>query len=93
MQPLTPAEIRESFVNALPGEVERIPMPGLHEVIWADREYLGWRDQRAHQRGYIVHFAGDRPIGIVLRASDFSLRAGISAMCALCRITQPSPTR
>jgi hypothetical protein len=90
VQPLSPEDIRESFVNASQGDTERIPMPGLHEVIWADREYLGWRDQQAHQRGYLVHWAGDRPVGVVLRASEFSLRPGISAMCSLCRITQPS---
>ena len=90
MQPLSPAEIRGSFVNASQGEIERIPLPGLHEVIWGDREYLGWRDAQAHQRGYLVHWRDETPVGIVLRASEFSLRAGISAMCALCRITQPS---
>jgi hypothetical protein len=90
VRPLSPSEIRESFVNASPAEAERVPMPGLHEVIWDDREYLGWRDQQAHQRGYLVHWLGDRPVGILLRASDFALRPGISAMCSLCRITQPS---
>jgi hypothetical protein len=87
---LSPAEIRKSFVNASRSEIERMPMPGLHEVIWEDREYLGWRDQQAHQRGYLVHVNGDRAIGIVLRASEFSLQPGISAMCSLCRITRPS---
>ena len=90
MQPLTPSDIRESFVNASQGEAERVPMPGLHEVIWEDREYLGWRDQQAHQRGYLVHWVGDRPVGILLRASEFSLQPGISAMCSLCRITRRS---
>ena len=90
MQPLSPREIRDSFVNATQGEIERIPMPGLHEMIWQQREYLGWRDQQAHQRGYLVHWLDDRPVGVVLRASEFGLRSGISAMCALCRITQPS---
>ncbi len=90
MQPVTPEQIRESFVNASQGEIERIPMPGLHEVIWADREYLGWRDLQAHQRGYLVHWRDDVLVGIVLRASEFNLQPGISAMCSLCRITQPS---
>ncbi len=90
MKQLNPQQIRESFVNASQGEIERIPLPGLHETIWADREYLGWRDPQAHQRGYLVHWSGDVTIGIVLRASEFSLRPGISAMCSLCRITQPS---
>lgn len=90
MQPLSPVKIRASFVNATQGEIERIPLPGLHEMIWDDREYLGWRDQQARQRGYLVHWIDGRPVGVVLRASDFALKAGISAMCALCRITQPS---
>ena len=90
MKPLSPTEIRESFVNASLGEAERVPLPGLHEVIWDDREYLGWRNPQAHQRGYLVHWAADRPLGIVLRASEAALQPGISAMCSLCRITQPS---
>lgn len=90
MKPLTPAQIRESFVNASQGEADRVPMPGLHEVIWDDREYLGWRDQQAHQRGYLVYWEGDTAVGILLRASDFPLKPGISAMCSLCRVTQPS---
>lgn len=90
MKPLTPDEIRASFVNASQGEIDRIPMPGLHEMIWDDREYLGWRDQQAHQRGYLVYWRGEVPTGIVLRASEFNLNPGISAMCSLCRITQPS---
>jgi hypothetical protein len=90
VQPLTPSQIRESFVNATGGEVERIPLPGLHEMIWAEREYLGWRDPQAHQRGYLVHWRDEVPVGIILRASEFNLQPGISAMCSLCRITQPS---
>jgi len=87
---LTPDDIRSSFVNATDEQLDRMPLPGLHEMIWEEREYLGWRDPKAHQRGYLVHWRDDRPIGIILRASDFSLEAGISAMCSLCRITQPS---
>jgi len=90
MKPLTDSEIRASFVNATKGEIERMPLPGLHEVMWDSREYLGWRDPGAPLRGYLVHWIGERPIGIILRASDPSLRPGISAMCILCRTPQPS---
>ncbi|MCY7413253.1 MAG: FBP domain-containing protein [Salinibacterium sp.] len=82
--------IRASFVNASQGEIERMTLPGLHEMLWENREYLGWRDSNAQHRGYLVHWRGESPVGIVLRASDFSLRNGISAMCSLCRISQPS---
>jgi hypothetical protein len=90
MKQLTVADIRSSFVNATRGEIERMPLPGLHEVIWESREYLGWRDTGAPLRGYLVHWRDDKPIGIVLRATEASLRPGISAMCTLCRTAQPS---
>jgi hypothetical protein len=90
MKPITEAEIRGSFVNATKGEIDRMPLPGLHEVIWDSREFLGWRDPGAPLRGYLVHWLDDRPIGILLRASEVGLRPGISAMCALCRTPQPS---
>jgi len=90
VKPMSQELIRASFVNTTLGEIERIPLPGLHDVLWEDREYLGWRDSSAHQRGFLVHWSGDSAVGIVLRASEFSLQNGISAMCSLCRISQPS---
>ena len=90
MKPITETEIRGSFVNATKGEIERMPLPGLHEVIWESREFLGWRDPGAPLRGYLVHWLDDSPVGIILRASEVGLRPGISAMCALCRTPQPS---
>ncbi|MDH6181319.1 hypothetical protein M2152_001501 [Microbacteriaceae bacterium SG_E_30_P1] len=90
MKAVDAADIRSSFVNASQGETERLPLPGLHEVMWDHREYLGWRDPQAHQRGYVVFWKDDRPVGIVLREADSALRSGIPAMCSLCRITQPS---
>jgi hypothetical protein len=90
VKPLTETDIRASFVNATGGEIGRIPMPGLHEVLWDDREFLGWRDPQSRLRGYLVHWSGDTPVGIVLRASEVALTRGISAMCALCRTPQPS---
>lgn len=90
MEPITEAEIRGSFVNATKGEIDRMPLPGLHEVIWESREFLGWRDPGAPLRGYLVHWLDDRPVGIILRASEVGLRPGIQAMCALCRTPQPS---
>lgn len=90
MKPLNATDIRECIVNASGGEVDRMPLPGLHEVLWEHREYLGWRDPRAPLRGYLVHWVDDRPVGIVLRASESRMSPGISAMCSLCRTPQPS---
>ena len=90
MKPLTESDIRESFVNALPGDLDRLPIPGLHEMLWTDREFLGWRDPQAHQRGYIVHWVDDLPVGLVVRSSGASLRPGIAARCSLCHSPQPA---
>ena len=89
MQPVTEAQIRESFVNASKSEAERVPMPGLHEMVWDEREYLGWHDARAPQRAYLTVWKGDRPVSLVLRAAERRIRSGISAMCSLCHMPQP----
>ena len=89
MKPLSEAEIRQSVVNAPADEAARMPMPGLHEVVWTDREYLGWRDPGSPQRGYLVTWRDGQPVGIVLRASSTRLQAG-SAICSLCNTPQPA---
>ena len=89
MRPMSEAEIRTAMVNAAPGEAERMPVPGLHEVVWADREYLGWRDPGSPLRGYLAYWSSDRPVGIALRASEVRLRPG-SAICSLCNTPQPA---
>jgi hypothetical protein len=89
MQALTEEQIRASFVNLPVEAVERMPMPGLHETVWADREYLGWLDPTFAQRGYIVYWREGKPFGIVLRSGSSTLSRGISAMCSLCRTHQP----
>lgn len=90
MKPLTEDDIRSSFVNALPGDLDRLPIPGLHEMLWDDREFLGWRDPQAHLRGYIVSWLDDRPTGLVVRTASTTLRPGIAAMCSLCHSPQPA---
>ena len=89
MRAMTETDIRGAMVNAVPGEAERMPLPGLHEVVWGDREYLGWRDPSSSDRGYVVYWRGDDPVGIALRASDVRLRPG-SAICSLCHTPQPA---
>jgi len=89
MKPLTEADIRGSFVNASPVEALRMPLPGLHEMYWDDREYLGWRDPGSPQRGYLVSWRDGRAIGIVLRAAEVRLQAG-AAICSLCNTPQPA---
>jgi len=90
MRELTAEEIRRSFVNVEPADTEHIPLPGLHEVIWEEREFLGWRDPSLPTRGYLVHEAEGAVVGIVLRFPVSTPRAGVPAMCSLCHSTQPA---
>jgi hypothetical protein len=90
MKPLTADEILGSIVNAAPAEIARMQLPGLHEVVWHDREFLGWRDPQGSLRGYLVHWLDDRPVGIMLRAASSALAPGIGAMCSLCHTPQPA---
>jgi len=90
MRALTAMQIRASFVNLAPADAARMPLPGLHEVIWEEREYLGWRDPSLASRGYLVHDGEDGPVGVVLRFPETRLRGGIPAMCSMCRATQPA---
>ena len=90
MLPLTESDIRSSLVNATSGDAARMTIPGLHETVWEDREYLGWRDPRAIQHGYIVHWRDGEPVGIALRAAETRMTRGISAMCSLCHTPQPA---
>lgn len=89
MKPLTEDDIRTSIVNADPDVVARMALPGLHETVWESREYLGWRDPHAPQRGYIVYWRDETPVGMVVRASDSRLSRAPSAICSLCRTQQP----
>ena len=89
MQPLTEDQIRDSFVNTSAGDASRLPMPGLHEVLWGEREYLGWHDAKAPQRAYLTVWRHDHAVSFVLRAAEQRIRTGISAMCSLCHTAQP----
>jgi hypothetical protein len=90
MRPLTEGDIRSSFVNATPEQLNRLPLPGLHETLWDEREFLGWLDPQAARLGYIALWLNDRPVGMVVRASSGSLRHGIAAMCSFCHSMQPA---
>jgi hypothetical protein len=70
MERLTEQAIRRSMVNCSRGEAASMVLPqGLGAFDWDSSEYLGWRDPKAPQRGYIVHWSDGRPVGIALRAA------------------------
>jgi hypothetical protein len=83
MTPLTENEIRGAFVNASLRERKAIVLPAEFEAIEWDRlDYLGWRDPKMPQLGYVVMVMGGAPTGVILRQSDGKPRA--RPQCAWC---------
>lgn len=91
VRPLSPDQIRQALVNVDEEERERISLPGLHETLWEQRDFLGWRDPQRPHRGYIVFWDGQTPRGVSVRAAESAMPAGRPAICSLCHTQQPAP--
>lgn len=90
MKPVTQEDIAASMVNMSPAELQVMSMPGLHETLWDEREFLGWRDAHHSRRGYLVFWVGENVRGIMVSAAHTPMPAGKAAMCALCHTQQPA---
>lgn len=91
VDPLTPAEIRASFVNCSRGEATRLPLPRRPEAIrWEQLDFLGWRDAGAPGAAYLVAPWRGQLHGLVLRSSTAAGRGGRKNMCTLCLTTHSS---
>ncbi|WP_164512814.1 FBP domain-containing protein [Leucobacter chromiireducens] len=53
---------------------------------WSERDFLGWRDPSALQRGYLFTAHGGPLRGIMLTTTRTRTAAGRAVMCELCRI-------
>jgi len=91
MQPVTKELIRSCLINMTDDEIQSMSVPGLHEALWAEREFLGWRDVNHKTRGYLVFWVGNELRGLMVRAAETPMPAGRSALCALCHTHQPAP--
>lgn len=97
MHPLSDAQIRDAFVNCSKGEAKRMSLPReLEQLPWADLDFLGWRDQGAPDRAYLVRpgsaegdtegdAKGSGPVGITLRIAP-GVRRNLmrTSLCSLC---------
>ncbi|GGR29268.1 MULTISPECIES: FBP domain-containing protein [Agromyces] len=91
MRALSEAEIRESFVNATPAELEQFELP--IEVLvaeWERLDALAWRDRSNRRLGYLVTLLDEEPVGIVLRAAETTMSRHRAAICNLCHTQQPA---
>lgn len=84
MEELTAADVRRAMRNASRSERERMTLPDLGAVPWAEQEFLGWRDPKLSQRGYLVQVWDSGPVGVMLRAPETPVRR--KAQCALCHV-------
>lgn len=86
MQPISERDLVASFVNVSVRERKAIPIPA--DVDWDKREFLGWRDPKLPQIGYVVVPTEEDHVGILLRASEQHARR--RPMCAWCEdVTLP----
>ena len=84
MNPLTPEEIRASFVNCSKGEAKRLPLPkDLDERRWDSLDFLGWTDPGAPQAAYLVAEWRGELTGLLLRLGE-RVGAKRANMCSLC---------
>lgn len=91
MQPVEKDDIRSCFVNMTEAQLDSMSFPGLHETLWAEREFLGWRDVNHQTRGYLVFWVEETLRGLMVRAAETPMPAGRSAVCVLCHTQQPAP--
>ncbi|MFI9320676.1 FBP domain-containing protein [Kitasatospora aureofaciens] len=85
MEPLGDPEIRASFVNCSKGEARRLNLPrGLAELPWESLDFLGWRDQGAPDRAYLVAPYGGELVGVTLRSPMVRRSLTKTNVCSLC---------
>ena len=85
----TEEDIRASFVNASRSERARAAMPDLATITWDKLDYLGWRDKKQPQVGYLVAVVDDEPVGLLLKQAEAHPRT--RAQCTWCAdVTLPN---
>ncbi len=85
MEPLSADEIRRSFVNSSKSQLKAMTLPPrFTELPWESLDYLGWRDPKAPNRGYLVvrRDAGVTGIAVNTQASGTPRRG--AGLCDLC---------
>lgn len=86
MEKISDKQIRSCFVNASRSEAAKLTLPaGFASLDWDRLDFLGWRDEKMPQRGYLVSQTGDRPVGLMLRAPDGGSGKNRKVLCDLCR--------
>jgi len=90
MKQLTAADVRASFVNTSLRERKAVTLPpDFDTLIWTDLDYLGWKDPKLANVGYVVTHLDDGPAGIMLRQAEGRTRS--RPQCSWCEdVTLPN---
>ncbi|NYI69641.1 hypothetical protein GGQ54_000201 [Naumannella cuiyingiana] len=90
MEPITAEQVRASFVNTTRSQLKKLTVPAdLATERWDDLDFLGWRDPKAPQQGYLVAPRDGGLTGVALRTQEPSRRDPKAAMCSLCLTVHP----
>lgn len=83
MQPMTNLDLRSLFVNATLRERKNITVPeNLGDLDWDNLDFLGWRDPKFTQLGYVVAPLDGEPVGIILKEAQ--VKRTSRPQCAWC---------
>lgn len=85
MEPLSADDMRRSFVNSSKSQVKAMTLPAkFAELPWESLDFLGWRDAKAPNRGYLVvrRDGGVTGIAVTTQASGAARR--FAGLCDLC---------
>jgi hypothetical protein len=85
VQPLSVEEIRRSFVNSSKSQVKAMTLPQkFAELPWESLDFLGWRDPKAPNRGYLVVPRDGGVTGIALNTQATGKPRRGTGLCDLC---------
>jgi hypothetical protein len=82
---LPEAQLRASFINASQRERAAIVPPAadaLARLDWTAIDYLGWRDRKQPQLGYVIADVNGEPVGLMLRQAEAKTRS--RPQCSWC---------
>ncbi|MFG1912427.1 FBP domain-containing protein [Kribbella sp. NPDC048928] len=88
MEPLSADDIRRSFVNSTKSQVKALTLPqNFAELPWESLDFLGWRDPKAPNRGYLVVRRDAEVTGIAVTTQASGKARRFAGLCDLCNTT------
>ncbi|WP_405060255.1 FBP domain-containing protein [Kribbella sp. NBC_01505] len=90
VEPIGIDEIRRSFVNSTKSQAKAMTPPhGFTELPWESLDFLGWRDAKAPNRGYLVVRRDGAVTAIALSTQATGKPRRGTGLCDLCNTAHP----